>query len=144
MNLLIKRSTPIGKPRTFGVLYIDDIKICNTLEDTVREKQGVSVLKWKIAGKTAIPSGKYKITLENSPKFGPDTITLHNVEGFSYIRMHSGNTEKDTEGCILLGMDVSMSGLVNSRAAVSIVKGRIAEALNKKQPVFVTIQNFSL
>jgi hypothetical protein len=124
-------------------LYIDGVKTCHTLEDAVREIQGKPVSQWKIKGVTAIPSGTYKVTLENSPRFGADTITLHNVEGFTFIRVHAGNSETDTEGCILLGMDVRTAGIANSRPAVAIVKGRIAEALNRKESVSITIENFT-
>lgn len=102
MNLNLIR-TKFYDTHTIGQLYIEDQFICFTLEDVVREIKGQPVERWKIKGETAIPYGVYKLKFENSPKFGPDTITLKNVPGFDYIRIHSGNTPNDTEGCIIVG-----------------------------------------
>ena len=90
---------------TIGKLFIDDedVKIY-TLEDTVREIKGKPVSEWKIDGVTAIPSGIYKIEFRYSPKFKKVLPHLIDVEGFEYILIHCGNTDKDTEGCILLGL----------------------------------------
>lgn len=88
-------------------MYIDGEFFCFTLEDVVREQVGKPVEEWKVKGVTAIPRGTYKVTLEESPKFGPDTMTINDVPGFSNIRIHSGNTEKDTEGCLILGYRTS-------------------------------------
>lgn len=96
-------SQPSYKGATFGELYVDDDWFCHTLEDQVREIPGVDVRIWKVKGVTAIPAGTYRVTLEHSPRFGPDTLTLHEVPGFNLIRMHGGNTVADTEGCILVG-----------------------------------------
>ena len=97
---------------TTGQLYINDDFFCFTLEDKIREKDGVAVEKWKIARETAIPRGIYKVVLQDSPKFGPNTITLLKVPGFTHIRIHSGNTHKDTEGCIIVGYRITSSGVV--------------------------------
>lgn len=148
MNLTLQRTTPPGQPRTFGKLFIDDVFVCHTLEDEVREQLGVPVADWKIKAATAIPSTafaktSYQVTLEQSARFGPDTISVNNVPGFSFIRMHAGNTEADTEGCPLLGMQVNALGIVGgtSRPAVALVKGRIAQAINAGESVWLTINN---
>ncbi len=148
MNLTLQRLTPPGKARTFGKLVIDDVFVCFTLEDEVREQLGQPVADWKIKSATAIPStafagAAYRVTLEPSARFGADTITVHDVPGFKYIRVHGGNTEADTEGCPLLGMQVNAAGIVGgtSRPAVALVKGRIAEALNRGEEVWLTINN---
>ena len=148
MNITIQRITPPGRPRTCGRLYIDDVEICYTLEDEVREQIGTPVADWKIKGATAIPSTSYvgttyQVTLEQSARFGPDTISVGNVPGFSFIRMHAGNTEADTEGCPLLGQAIYAGGIVGgtSRPAVAQVKGRIAQAIAAKQSVWLTITN---
>jgi hypothetical protein len=148
VNLTLQRLTPPGRPRTFGKLFIDDVFVCYTLEDEVREQLGQPVAEWKIKGATAIPStafsgAPYRVTLEFSQRFGVDTITVHEVPGFKYIRAHGGNTEADTEGCPLLGMQVNAAGIVpgTSRPAVALVKGRVAEALNRGEEVWLTINN---
>ena len=148
MNLTLQRTTPAGRPRTFGKLFIDDVFVCYTLEDEVREQLGQPVFGWKIKGATAIPStafngAPYRVTLEFSQRFGADTITIHGVKGFLYIRAHGGATEKDTEGCPLLGMQINAAGIVpgTSRPAVALVKGRVAEAINRGEEVWLTINN---
>ena len=97
---------------TIGQLYVNDNFFCFTLEDVVRERSGEPVERWKIDGETAIPYGIYKVVFEWSNKFGPDTLTLKNVPGFKYIRMHSGNTPADTEGCIIVGYKLTDKGMI--------------------------------
>lgn len=97
---------------TTGQLYLEDTYFCFTLEDEVREITGQPVEKWKVNGETAIPRGIYKLTLETSTRFGPDTITIHNVPGFKGIRIHSGNSEKDTEGCPIVGYRITKEGVI--------------------------------
>lgn len=79
-----------------GELTIDGVHQCFTLEDKVREK--------KIFGKTAIPPGRYEVTVSFSNHFQKKLPLLMNVPNFEGVRIHSGNTAKDTEGCILVGM----------------------------------------
>ncbi len=91
---------------TIGKLYIDGVYFCYTLEDAVRD-EGV-----KIKGKTAIPRGEYKVKLSRSSRFErtmPMIYTESNEyelknKGISFkgIRIHGGNTHKNTEGCILV------------------------------------------
>ncbi len=83
--------------RTFGKLYVDGHYECETLEDTVRA-EGI-----KIPGQTAIPYGDYKVVLTWSARFKRILPLLLNVENFDGVRIHAGNTEEDTEGCILVG-----------------------------------------
>ena len=111
MELLIKR-TRFRDTITSGQLYVDGAYFCFTLEDKVREVPNQPVETWKVWGETAIPYGLYRLTLENSPRFGPDTITLNNVPGFSKIRIHAGNTHMDTEGCIIVGYKVREDGVI--------------------------------
>src|SRR3990167_7141948 len=97
---------------TTGQLYIDDQYFCFTLEDKDREQKGVAVEKWKIKHETAIPRGIYDVGFEDSPRFGPDTLTIYNVPGFTEVRIHSGNTSSDTSGCVLVGYRLSEKGVI--------------------------------
>jgi len=123
-----------NKEYTAGQLYVDDDYFCFTLEDEVREpygwskEDGVPIEQWKVHGETAIPRGIYKVTFENSPHFGPDTLTIHNVPGFTKIRIHSGNTEKDTEGCIIVGYRITDRGVIvpgTTRTALADLKKKL-------------------
>lgn len=142
--LTLQRTTPPGAPRTFGKLLAEDgHRLCYTLEDEVRELPGVPVASWKVKGATAIPTGRYHVTLEHSPRFGPDTLTLQNVPGFVGVRMHAGNTEADTEGCPLLGMEVNPHGILGgtSRPAVALVKHLVQQAINGGEQVVLDVVN---
>ena len=104
---------------SIGLLYINGKFICNTLEDTDRGlKSGMSeaaIAAVKVKGKTAIPTGVYSVLITYSPRFKKAMPILSNVRGFSGIRIHSGNSAEDTEGCILCGMNTEVGKITNSR-----------------------------
>jgi hypothetical protein len=115
-----------GDRRTLGLfeLFSEGKKIwgCYTCEDAVRgDGDQKTVAQWKIKGESAIPYGAYKVRKTHSPKYGRAMWELQNVPGFQGIRIHSGNTEKDTEGCILMGRRISTdyAGVTDSRATVA-------------------------
>lgn len=143
LELLLQR-TEKDRTRTPGELRVNGIFYCYTLEDRIRELPGEPVEKWKVPGTTAIPSGRFRIELEDSPHFGPDTITLRAVPGFDYIRMHSGNTEQHTEGCVLLGYqltDLHTIVVGQTHAARDNLKRVVKEAIARGQEVWITILN---
>ena len=102
MLLTLKRFE-YGSNYTIGRLYIDGVYHCFTLEDKVREVAGQPVEQWKIPGETAIPVGEYNVVLDFSTHFQKTLPHILNVPGYEGVRIHPGNTDKDTEGCILLG-----------------------------------------
>lgn len=126
MNLTLLRE--IRQPlRTFGRLWIDGEMICTTLEDTDRKLEAGGV---KIYGQTAIPRGRYRVVLSVSNRFKkllPEVLAVPQFEG---IRIHAGNTEADTDGCILVGQGISTDNtrLLNSRPYVEQLIRRIQEA----------------
>lgn len=115
---------------TIGRMYLDGVFFCNTLEDTDRGlMQSMSVgeiMNVKIAGRTAIPVGDYKLALTYSPRFKKIMPQVLNVKGFTGVRIHAGNTAKDTEGCPLVGDNTIKGALTNSRK-------RYTELLTKLQ-----------
>ena len=102
-----------------GKLYIDGIYECDTIEDTDRgldDSMSVKeVLNKKIKGQTAIPCGTYPIEITYSPKYKRLMPLILNVKGYSGIRIHSGNTSKDTEGCLLVGKNTVVGMVTDSR-----------------------------
>ena len=85
-----------GSTYTIGKFYINGISHCFSLEDVVRKGE-------KVNGQTAIPTGTYPVIIDLSARFGKQLPHVLNVPNFTGIRIHPGNTSKDTEGCILLG-----------------------------------------
>lgn len=103
---------------TIGKLYIDGVYFCDTLEDKDRgltDTMSVEdIYKRKIKSETAIPIGKYNVEITYSPRFKKNMPLIMNVKGFDGIRIHSGNTSKDTEGCILVGQNKVVGKVINS------------------------------
>lgn len=117
MKLELKR-TALKAGYTIGRLSIDGKYFCDTLEDTVRDTNRNGVFdngERKIHGRTAIPYGRYKVTLTLSPRFGRILPLLHDVPQFTGVRIHSGNTADDTEGCILVGYNRAVGKVLDSR-----------------------------
>ena len=139
MKIEIKREPTIGVG-TFGRVYVDGVLACQSLEDQVRELEGQPVEQWKVKDQTAIPRGRYRLTVEFSPRFHKDLPRLHGVPGFSGVLIHSGNFESDTSGCILVGTDRNEHGLTNSRLAFKELYADIVEALANGEECWVTIE----
>ena len=102
MELKLQRKK-INKTSCIGDLYVDGEFECYTLEDPPRKK--------KIPGITGIPAGRYRIVVDFSDRFQTKMPLLLDVQGFKGVRIHSGNTAADTEGCILVG-DVEKAGWI--------------------------------
>ena len=104
---------------TIGKLYVDGVYFCDTIEDKDRgldDSMTVSeILKRKVKGQTAIPTGHYKIEITYSPKYKRMMPLILNVKGYSGIRIHSGNTSKDTEGCLIVGKNTKVGMVTDSR-----------------------------
>lgn len=117
---------------TIGELAIDGQPFCFICEDTVRQGK-------KVHGQTAIPAGTYNVVVTYSPRFKKQMPLLENVPGFSGIRIHAGNTAKDTEGCLLPGFQKTANGVGQSRAACKDLYARIDSAIAGGQRVSITI-----
>jgi len=118
-------------------------RLCYVLEDEVREIEGQPVSAWKIKGATAIPGGAYRVTIEHSPRFGPNTLTVNDVPGFVGIRIHAGNTSGDTEGCPLLGLRVDGNAIAGgtSGPAVALVKAWVRAQIALGNDVWLDVNN---
>lgn len=102
-----------GLTSTLGRLWIDGIEVCYTIEDERR--------KSKVLAETAIPVGTYNVLLRTEgglhekyakrfPKLHKGMLWLQDVPGFTYVYLHVGNTEKDSDGCPLLVSDPQVKG----------------------------------
>lgn len=115
---------------TIGKLYVDGEYVCDTIEDTVRDldKDGKFMNgEVKIPGKTAIPYGRYEITMKvKSPKYSNFSKyswakkydgylpRLLNVPHFDGVLIHVGNSALDSEACVLVGENKVVGRVINS------------------------------
>jgi len=112
MKIEIKRLHKTNNS-TIGEMTIDGKFECYTLEDIERDI--------KIKAETAIPKGTYKVIINQSNRFKKLMPLVLNVPNFEGIRIHSGNTNHDTEGCILVGQTRSKDYISKSRKAFEIL-----------------------
>jgi hypothetical protein len=108
MKIYIKRLHKT-KNSTIGEMTIDGKFECYTLEDVERDV--------KIKCETAIPKGTYKVIINKSNRFKKLLPLVLNVPNFEGIRIHPGNTNHDTEGCVLVGRTRSKDFIGQSRKA---------------------------
>lgn len=134
MKLTLERDT-FGYNGTFGVLSVDGIPFCNTLEPCL----GITEKFGKYGRGACIKPGTYSIDFHYSPKFKRYMMTLCGVLGRSDILIHSGNTISDTVGCILVGKLESFH-LVYSRKNLDALYDKVLSVIGK-EPVTITIKN---
>lgn len=108
MRIEIKRLHKTANS-TIGEMTIDGVWECYTLEDIERPV--------KIKSETAIPRGTYKVIINQSNRFKRLMPLLLNVANFEGVRIHAGNTNHDTEGCILVGKTRSNDFIGQSKKA---------------------------
>lgn len=115
---------------TVGRLSFDDEFVCFTLEDTCR--------RVKVEGETAIPSGKYEITIDFSERFQKNMPHVLAVPGFEGVRIHKGNYPEQTLGCILVGMRRDKDSIYDCQKAYDLVYAELEKRLAKGK-VFLTV-----
>ena len=120
---------------TVGRLFVDGKQFCNTLEDVVRDLPREK----KVYGETAIPAGTYKVIFNWSPKFGRNLPRLLNVPYFDGILIHSGNTAKDSAGCILVGKNTAVGRLAESRYTSDRLNALIEDAQRHGETITIEI-----
>jgi hypothetical protein len=143
MDIVVTRQIRTSKS-TIGQLIIPGNPFkCFVLEDQDRglnNKMPLQEIKTaKVFGKTAIPSGRYQVTIDYSGHFAKDMPLLLNVPDYEGVRIHSGNTPQDTEGCLLLGMEHGTNIVTSSREAFAQFYPILKKAVEAKEPVFLTI-----
>lgn len=129
---------------TIGKLYIDGEYFCDTLEDKDRgltDSMFVSeISKIKIKKETAIPTGTYKVTITYSNRFKKNMPLINDVKGFEGIRIHSGNTDKDTEGCLLVGMNLERGKVLKSQETFRKLYKMLSGAKLRGEYIQITIK----
>lgn len=154
MELLLKR-THKKENYTIGELFLDGKFFCNTMEDKDRGlKDSMSeqeITSKKIPSLTAIPLGTYNITLDVvSPKYSKvktyDRIQaklprLEKVKGYSGVLIHIGNTDRDSAGCILVGIaNSSYTMVTNSTNTFFNLYEELKKAKNKGEVLTIKIE----
>lgn len=105
---------------TIGLLDYNGRQLCYTLEDCARERGR------KIPGTTAIPPGEYPFIVDKSKRFGRRLPLIQAVPGFEGVRIHAGNTDADTAGCILVGLERGGPDEIRlSRLALEMLMARL-------------------
>jgi hypothetical protein len=129
MEIVLKR-TDFTNDSTIGELSINGKFECFTLEDKVRPV--------KIAGITAIPAGSYEVVITFSERFQVQLPLLLNVPNFDGIRIHAGNTSKNTDGCILVGQSKQTDFIGTSRVALDALFKKLKRA-STVEKIFIHI-----
>jgi GH24 family phage-related lysozyme (muramidase) len=130
LNLTLTRNIYTNSS-TIGELSLNGKFECFILEDVVRPE--------KIPGITAIPAGTYEVRITHSPKFQRDLPLLLNVPNFSGIRIHVGNTARDTEGCLLPGRSKSVDFVGESRTAFDALFAKLRSAQDDDKKIIIEI-----
>lgn len=142
MNILLKR-TYKSDTYTIGKLYVNNEYFSDTLEDRDRglsQSMKLSdIIAIKVRGQTAIPLGTYIVKWTFSNRFQRYMPLVMDVPGFEGIRIHSGNSNADTEGCILVGENKIKGKVINSRVAVNRLYNMIQKADDSNEKITITI-----
>ena len=143
-----------GKDATNGLLFIDGVFECYTLEDEYRDV--------KVKHETCIPEGTYEIKLRNEGgfsnrylgKYGEEfhkgMLHVQNVPGFEWILVHQGNTDEHTSGCLIIGdtqqdLDVNFNGFVgSSKVAYKKMYPKVRDALLNDEIVTIEYSKINL
>lgn len=153
MELKLKRIA-LRDTYTIGRLYVDNHYFCDTLEDRVRDinKDGDlnDIGEGKVYGKTAIPYGRYEITMKvQSPKYSQRASyawckgylpRLLNVPHFDGILIHAGNTSEDSSGCVLCGENKVKGQVINSMATLKRLIPMLKRASDNNEKIWITIE----
>ena len=136
MHIRVVRE-PTKNDTTLGALFIDDHWQCHTLEDIIRP------VGEKIYGETAIPPGRYKLVLSMSNRFKRILPEVLAVPNFTGIRIHAGNTAKDTHDCLLLGQtrNVEARSIGQSKLALEAFMTKITAVWDAKSELWITYVN---
>lgn len=153
MRINIDRLWP-KETYTVGLLYVDGVRLCETLEDKdrgLRQEDDLSIIRSvKVYGETAIPAGTYNVAMDVvSPKYsavkwykdlcGGKMPRLLGVPGFEGILVHPGNTALDSYGCILVGRNTKVGQLTESKATFKKLYKKMKDAYDRGESITIEI-----
>lgn len=142
MELFLKREV-FTDVSTIGTLSVNGQFECYILEDKDRgltsEMSLAEITARKVFGKTCIPYGRYEIDWTMSARFKKMMPILLNVKGYEGIRIHTGNSEKDTLGCLLPGKKRANNIVTESTSATNLLYTKIQTAKSRGEKIFITI-----
>jgi hypothetical protein len=122
MNIRIERQK-VTKTAVFGQLFINGNPFCYTLERP----------------EVMIPPGRFPVEITFSPRFNRPLPLLDQVPGRSAIRIHAGNWPRDSDGCILVGLQVGDNMVLESLMALNPLVVQIQDALDEQEPVWCAV-----
>lgn len=125
--LVLKRKFQNDK-YTIGRLYLGNVYLCDTLEPP------------KHVNHPCIDTGTYPIIYQPSKKFGRNMPFLLNCNGRVGIMIHTGNYPRDTQGCILVGVNITKGSVSFSKKTFEDVNAIIQAILHLKGSVTITVQ----
>ena len=134
MELILTR---IARKAEYTIGRLEDEngkKLCDTLEPIWRNYDGGEL---KIPKKSAIPEGTYRVVTTYSLRFRKYLPLLVGVPGFEGVRIHSGNTSRDTEGCILVGQNLQVGKVLWSRITLE----KLMKIIENEKEIYLTIKN---
>ena len=153
MKLEVKRFQ-MGKDATNGLLFIDGVFECYTLEDEYRDV--------KVMHETCIPEGEYEIKLRTEggfhsrylKRYGADwhkgMLWLQDVPQFTWILIHTLNDSTQTSGCLGVGsaqqdLDLNAKGLISqSRDAYQRLYPKVRDAILAGDKVTIKYSKINL
>ena len=142
MRLRLERKY-LGPEYTIGHLYLNGIRLCEMIEDKVRDVNEDGDLddegEEKVSGETAIPYGYYHMDLTMSPKFKRLLPIIVNVRHFEGIRIHRGNTASDSHGCLLPGENKEKGKVINSTKYEMIIIEEMLQAIRNREEMTIKI-----
>ena len=134
MKLILTR---IARKAEYTIGRLEDEngkKLCDTLEPIWRNYDGGEL---KIPKKSAIPEGTYRVVTTYSLRFRKYLPLLVGVPGFEGVRIHAGNTSRDTEGCILVGQNLQVGKVLWSRITLE----KLMKLIENEKVIYLTIKN---
>ena len=132
---LIRDDDPSQK-HNYGKFFVDKLFFGETLEDADRYLEAGGE---KVDGDTAIPRGRYRVSLSMSRRFGRVMPEVHDVPGFSGVRIHGGNVEADTLGCPLLGQTRTSFGIANCKGVNDRLYVTLQAAEQRNEEVWLEV-----